>query len=273
MPSEFYTLPEELLSMAGKAVENLRQRGFRVHVEKSSVEFPSTPTMIAKRAPQTHYVFVRDKIERDDVEAWISYCRSCTQDVRICVFFPKSEALKVTDLAWCNNLGVGVYVLRQNEFECLAQEVDLAFQAQLPDSRSLNAKTRRLLGPAYDQFGRGEWREGFECAIRVLEEECRRYLTDQVRAGRNSFKSGRRTKALTRTEVGRMTLGALKDVLCNLLSQNSLESKLCAGLTRLNPLRIARIHRPSSRATENRMRAGVGRGMWLIVNLVKEINS
>ena len=273
MPTEFYTLPEELLTAAGEAVKTLRERGFTVSVEEPSVEFPTTPTIIARRQPQTHYVFIREKFERDNVEAWVSYCKSCTADVRICLFFPKSDALSVKELSYCTKWGVGVYVLEQGRFECLVQEVDLAFQAELPNRRSLNANTRRLLGPAYDQFGRGEWREGFESAARVLEEECRRYLSKQVNAGRNSFKSGSKIKALTRMEIRGMTLGGLKDVFCNFLSQNSLESKLCAGLTRLNPLRIDRIHRPSSRATENRMRARVGRDMWLIVNLVKEINS
>lgn len=248
-------------------------RGFKVSIEGHSVGYPSRPTIISTRDPQTVFGFVVNKMEKDRLRSWVSYCKSCNEDVRVCIYLEEEKILGIKDLQFCRNRGIGVYVWSADDYQCLNEEIDLAFNAELPDIKEFNRDTRRLLGPAYDLFHGGKWREGFECAVRILEEDARRYLLRQINAGRADYNDPKNTKkTLNRRQVSKFTLGQLKDIFCNLLSQNSLEAHLCAGLSRLNPTRIERIHRPSSRRTEKRMRDRVGQDMWAIVDLIREMN-
>jgi hypothetical protein len=273
MAYKFVTVPDELENAARTAAKYLRRRGFKIRIEEAAVEYPSTPTLVARRRPATHFVFICDRFSKNEVDAWISYCRSCTMDVRVALFIPRERVLKVTEVAYCRRCGVGVYVLDNDGYSCLVQEIDLAFKAELPKRSSLNTEVRRLLGTALDKFENGDWREGFEDAVRVLEEECRKYLLKLIHAQRNTYRTGGKSKVYSRADINRMPLGALKDVVCNLLIQSSLESRLCAGITKLNPTRIARVHRASSMSTERRMRNSVGRDMWTIINLLNELHN
>jgi len=177
----------------------------------------------------------------------------------------------MNDIQFCTSSGVGMYHLNGEVYERLLEEVDLAFQVSLPNRKELKPKVRKLVGSAYDLFEKGEWRQGFLEAAQALEEESRKYLRRRVNNGKNQYKDGRKTKSVTLSEVNKMTLGGVKNVVCNLVIQTTLDSRLCAGITKLNPTRIARVHKPTSRATERRMRDRVGRDMWMIVNLLREM--
>lgn len=71
MPLHFVTVPEELIHAAEVAVDHLNERGFTTKIEEGSVEYPSTPTITATRTVSTHFVFVVDRFNKGEIEAWI----------------------------------------------------------------------------------------------------------------------------------------------------------------------------------------------------------
>ncbi len=271
MALTFITLPEELLPTGEIATKVLNERGFKVKIEESTLEYPSTPTICAKRGVSTHFIFVVDRFDRPELESWISFCRSCDEDVRIALYTPKLENLGMRCLKFCQKWGIGIYTLEGDDFKMMVNEIDLAFQGELPDRKSLGTPTQRLLGSAYDEYSRGNWREGFGKAVEVLEEQSRKYLRKEAKGGMCKYQAGKKVKILAASEVNKMSLGAIKDVVCGITPQNSLNANLCSALRKLNPTRIAKVHNPNSTATEKNLRKRVGRDMWLIVNMVKQL--
>ena len=83
-------------------------------------------------------------------------------------------------------LGVGLYVpLDSGELMEVAAPRDLAVNLELPTGESLPPELRGLLGSAYEQFERSNWREGFGDACQVVEEESRRYLIAGLTTGQS----------------------------------------------------------------------------------------
>lgn len=101
---------------------------------------------------------------------------------------------------------------------------DLAFHARAPNRADLKPRVRVLLGEAFDRLDSGDWRPAFEDACTVLEEECRKYLLRRLKMGGVKYKSGNKIKTPTAVQIKKMTMGALKDTFCKLVSQNQLEA-------------------------------------------------
>jgi hypothetical protein len=163
-------------------------------------------------------------------------------------------------------MGVGLATLIDGAVQFELVPRDLAFHAQAPDRDSMKPRVRALLGEALDRFERGDWRPAFEDACGIFEEECRAYLLRNRKMGRVTYLAGGKTKEPTEKQIRKMTMGALKDVFCALVSQNQIEANLCAALTRLNPDRVRRTHNRRSRTAEAALRRRVGTHFWLIGN-------
>jgi hypothetical protein len=146
----------------------------------------------------------------------------------------------------------------------------LAFNVELPELIKMPPVLRKMLGSAYEKFGRKEWRDGFEDACLSLETECRNYLLKGLKSGRIVvLKKNGQPESLTVTKVKRMTLGQLADVFSRIQSQNHVDSLLAGSLKAINPDRILVAHRRRSAAAERRLRRFVPKQMWVVINALQ----
>lgn len=264
MAIEFLTLPDELQTLANRLAEDLAARGYKVKREPDSLELPATPTISATRRHETHYFLVRQSWTEVEIEQWHRFCCSCATETRLTI----CSSARPTNPRMSKLRGLGIGFMRQHGdgFHREVESRDLAFHAKAPDRASLKPKVRALLGEALDRLDGGDWRPAFEDACGILEEECRRYLLRNLRMGRVKYQVGTKTKIPTVAHINKMTLGALKDVFCQMISQNHTEAHLCAALTKINPDRIRRTHRKKAKNAEAAVRRRVGIHFWLINN-------
>jgi hypothetical protein len=153
------------------------------------------------------------------------------------------------------------------------QAEDLAMNVVLPRLSKQPQRVRQLLGHAYEQFDRGEWREGFESACNALEEEARRYLVHWSRTGRIKIASKNGPLQMQAAAVKKLTLGQLAIAFRGILTPNSVDVAIEQALSKINPDRVERTHRRRAKGTEARLRQNVGQHMWLIVATLRQINS
>lgn len=271
---EFITLTEKLWPLAEHVRGYLADRGYAVRYEPRDISLPGTPAMRAKRDHGTLYVLVVEKLNQKDIDRWVRYCQSCSNDTRVAVCIQTVEHVSQAEVVRFEKLGVGLLGLLEDELHWAAQAADLAFHAQLPDRKDLLPSVRRLLGEALDRFDQRDWRTGFESACLVLEDESRRYLLKNfdLRRVRYTDKRGRVIEP-SKLEIRKMTLGALALVFCNLMRQNQVEARVCAALNSLNPNRIHRVHKGRKKVSEAVLRRNVGIQMWAIINALSELST
>lgn len=263
---EFITIADKLVPLAETVARAMKDRGYSVRFEPKDISLPATPVMMAKRAPETIYIFVTESSSIPEIKTWIRFCEASASDSRLAICLEHADAISATELASCKAGGLGIGVIIDAAFHWLAEPRDIAFHVSLPERTTLKPHVRTLLGDAYDRFDQRDWRAGFESACLVLEEEGRKYLLRNQPIGRVSYKRGNKQISPSRKEINRMTLGSLAMVFCNLVRQNQIEAQLCSALDRLNPSRIHRIHKARRGRSEAVLRRQVGAKMWLIVN-------
>jgi hypothetical protein len=271
MTIEFVTLPDdadsELQSVANLVLADLRRRGYRCTAEPYRIELPATPTILAKRKHGTNYVLIRQNIDLKEVNLWLRFAQSGTKETHVTVCCPASARFTTAQLTRLKASGIALWLKTEdNRVEYVADGRDLAFHATPPDRVSLKPRVRSLLGESLDRLDRGDWRAAFEDACVVLEEQCRSYLLARSKLNRVKYQEGSSVKILTEKQIKKMTLGALKDTFCKMISQNQIEASLCAALRALNPDRVKRVHRRSEARTEDALRRRVGPHFWLISN-------
>jgi hypothetical protein len=269
MAREFITLPDdsgsELQNLANLLWNDLKRRGYRLKAEPDPLEYPATPTIVGRRSHETHFFIVRQTIASEEVDAWIAYARSCTTDTRVSICGPSSR-FSPTEIASLKRQGVGVIIHGADGLQT-DNAGDLAFHAQAPNRDALKPKVQELLGEALDRLDKKDWRPAFEDACTVLEDECRSYLLKKLKLGTLKYQPKKGGAAVPSAEdIRRMTLGALKNVFCGMISQNHIESKLCSALTKLNPDRIRRAHFRKGGQQEAALRRRAGTHFWLISN-------
>ena len=272
MNLEFLTVPEELLDVAMTSIDYFHQFGYTVMVERSSIEYPYTPTLVCKRHPTTVIVDVEHMIPLDRVNDWVAYGRSCWSDTRVALFLPASIAISVNDQLDLQRLGVGIYLFDGNRVVEMLVPADLAVNIGLPALNRYSNKVRKSLGGSFEQIRRGNWREGFEDACVALEDDARRYLTKHVDSGRivTVSPTGNVTTP-SRKKIDGMTMGGLKTTFLAIRAPNGADAKIAGVLKRLNPDRIRVAHKRRSPQAEQALRRNVGRQLWTIVAGVKEM--
>ncbi|MEZ5972380.1 MAG: hypothetical protein R3C31_11270 [Hyphomonadaceae bacterium] len=277
MALEFDTLPNDaksgLQALAAAMWHDLKLRGYTVKIEPGDINLPGTPTFSAKRGHETLYVLVRHRLKRGEVQKWVLYGRSCSNDTRFAICTPHNSSI-LKRLDELQSDGVGVFKLGEDaRFSVVLQTRDLAFNSPAPARSSLKRKIQKLLGEALDKYEKGDWRDGFETACVTLEHECRAYLlrNRRIRLGRVTYLDGTRAKTPTEIQIKKMTLGALKNVFCNMVTPTPTDSQLCAALGTLNKDRIGKVHTPMSKRTERALRTRVGRHFFLISNALSWI--
>jgi hypothetical protein len=149
---------------------------------------------------------------------------------------------------------------------------DLALHVTVPEIKVLPVKLRRRLGSAYEQFGRSNWREGFEDACQAVEAESRAYLKRGMQSGRLVFlKPNGNPFNWTPKHIEKMTGGQLSDAFRAIRTQNRSDAVIGQGLTRLNRDRVGVVHFKAKARTEKRLRENVGRHMWTVIAVLKEL--
>ncbi len=126
-----------------------------------------------------------------------------------------------------------------------------------------------MLGPAYEQFARSQWREGFEEACQAFEVEARRYLKAGMRSGRVVIPNRRGTTATA--DVDRLTMGQLADAFSRIQHQNYADAIIGQTLKAVNRDRVGVVHKKVLKRTENRLRGNVGRHMWSLIEALKVV--
>ncbi len=185
---------------------------------------------------------------------------------------PDTGGISASALTEMRSLGLGLVTMGQTGLVEVVPPADLSLNISLPPLDRHSKGVRREFSKVHQKFGRGEWKEGFEAACKVLEKRSREYLTAQAQAGILNVPGKKGVaKPVSIKEVQKMPMGALKDVFCNKLSPNQIDALLCSGLKRINPDRIQVAHAVTSSRLEQRLRNSVGRHMWTIDNLLRKL--
>jgi hypothetical protein len=269
--SPFNTVPEELLGVAAASAEHFRTLGYTVRIEKRELGFPYTPTLLCRRKPTTLVVEVDHVVRHDRIKSWVAYGKSAGRDFRVALCGARDHLANQPDANLMRTLGIGCFLFDGSLLRETLAASDLALNVQLPAPSSLPVAVKRLLGHAYEQFGRGEWREGFQTAAEAFEEASRRYLRKHTKNGRIVFldKHGK-PRGLTQQRIKRMTMGNLAVAFSQIRNKNKADSVIGQALLAINPDRIGMAHRRSQVRTESRLRVNVGRHMWSLVEASKE---
>jgi hypothetical protein len=275
MPRPTYkTLPDELLEYAEPILIHFRNRGYRVTAELNKLGFPYTPTFVCRRGKHTTIIIELDnRIRTERLEDWVRFCHSSGRDTRLALCVPHSANLAGHDEGPLRQKGIGLYaVLADWSLVERIAPVDLALNVSLPELTTLPVSVRELLGSAYDQFDRGEWRGGFEEACQVFETEVRRYLKKWSRTGRTRVLTRRGPATLSDRKINTMTMGGLAKTFGQIQAPNHVDSRIEQALKIINRDRIGVVHHRSRATTEKRLRANVGSHMWVIVSALKLLN-
>jgi hypothetical protein len=151
---------------------------------------------------------------------------------------------------------------------------DQSLNVELPPARSLPRKVARVLAPAYEKIGRGEWRDGFKSASQVLEVEAKAHLKAAASRRSVSFINLDTGNPLSYppSKIDRLPAGALATAYAQIATPNLAQSIVAKALRQINDDRVAITHRERSAATENRLRKNVGRHMFMIMNALKALS-
>ncbi|MCK4850211.1 MAG: hypothetical protein KAT11_02615 [Phycisphaerae bacterium] len=240
-------------------------------IERGELGFPYTPTLYCKRQQTRIVVEVVSALDLNRIEEWVAFGKSSGQDFRIAVCLPEDKPVSPQNEERLRSLGVGYFVVRQNQLVERIVAVDLALNVQLPELSRQPMDVRKLLGPAYEKFQGARWREGFKDACEAFEEEARRYLKRHTKMGRIQIvlRTGPVTLSLAR--INKMSMGQLAGMFARIQNQNRADSIIGETLDAINKDRIWAVHHKSKKATESRLRKNVGRHMWSLINAFKVV--
>lgn len=269
---EFLTISDELLPVAETAFEHFRLRGYDVLVEERQLAFPFTPALVCARGHETHIVEIVSRMDSARLRRWKTFGASQLSDTRITFVAPNVEALGVDGVLEIRQANLGILVGLNGHLVEIAAPADLAVRVALPELNDLPPELWPLLGPAYDRFQRGEWRDGLAEACQAVEAHARRYLADGVRQGRVVVLDDRgRVRNLTEQQVGRMTLGQLSVAFRGIQNRNHADSVISNILPAINPERVGLAHHRDDPEVEGQLRQNAGNHMHAIIACLEDL--
>jgi hypothetical protein len=270
----YLTVAYELVEYADVVRAYFRGKGYTVKIEPEALSFPYTPTFIARLGHTTVICEIQDRPHLERINAWVQYARMCNRDTRVVLILTDSVTLKAKDEQKLSELGVGVIICTTKDCYDKLSPKDQALTLELPALRGLPRKTRRILAPAYEQFARGDWREGFKTACQAFEIEAREYLAKGVSRGRIQLITP--TGQISNTQpatIRKATQGKLAQYYGSIVAPNKTEAFLEQALKKLNVDRVKAVHYGPERSTESRLRRNVGQDMLAIVNALKNMET
>jgi hypothetical protein len=270
---KFRTVPDNLIEYAERALVYFEEsRGYFISVEKSVLGFPYTPTFVCKRRQTLMIIEVDERLSEEKINSWVGYARSSGRDTQIAICLPSFSPLTQEEEDKLRVLGAGLYSIAETDVIERIAPRDLGLTIQLPQLASLSSSLRPLLGSAYEQFDRAQWREGFEDACQALENQARRYLKAGCKTGRIKLLTRKGPKIPKPSRIDKMTIGQLAKEFTLIQNQNHSDSVIGQALKRINKDRIGVAHHKSKPTTEKRLRANVGQHMWTIIAAMKEMS-
>ncbi len=273
MPTHnFTTVSVRLVEYAEESVQHFENHGYVVSVERRELGFPYTPTLFCKRHQTTILVEVSNRILANRLEEWVRFARSCNHDIRVAVCLTPRAVCTPKHENFLRDNGIGLY--RATGAGHLVEQIapsDLALGLQLPSLASLPRKLRPSLGPAFEQFGRTQWREAFEDACQAFENKARAHLKAGINTTRITVMSNTGPKNPAPAQIDKMTLGQLATTFSRIQSPNRVDSIVGQTLARINADRVGVAHHKAKVKTERRLRANVGQHMWAIIAAMKEM--
>jgi hypothetical protein len=269
---DFVTVPDELLGVAAAAMSWLKSLGYAVTPERHETGYPFTPTLYGKKQATTVFIEVDGDVALERVREWAAYGCSRQSDTRVWWAIPGSAKRTGEQDLRLNELGIGLLLVKDGKATVIIPGKDLALNVKLPEIERLPRRVQRALGPAYEHFDRGEWRECFQEACLVLEQEARKYLWKGVRAGRIVIASAKgEQEKLTKEKIDRFTMGELADRFERIVQQAHTDRVVGDALKQVNPNRVGVVHHKHKAAPEAKLRRDVGSQMWLIIGALKDI--
>lgn len=267
----FRTVPEELLACAETCADHLSAVGYSVKVEKKEIGYPNTPTLWGKRANTVAVVEVVDRLKEDTLRGWAAYGRSCREDFRVIVALPESAVLPPKSDQLLRSLGLGCLQVSGGVVVERLTASDLGINIALPPLTRMPMKVRALLGPAYEKFDRGDWRDGFADACQAFEVEARRYFKRHTSTGRIKVLRKSGPSSLPMKEIDRLTMGQLLAAFKTIVTANLSDNMIAETLEAVNRDRIGVAHKKTTKRVETRLRSNVGRHMWRLYSGFQEV--
>lgn len=248
----------------------LESDGWNVKTEPYDLAFPRTPVFSAKRGMTTRIVDIQWSMDPPLLRDWARYCKSCSRDTRFCVVIAGPDMPTVAELDIARELGIGVFVRGASGLHEVVAAQDLAIQLDPPE---VPVGLRRLLGEAYDHFDKGLWREGFEAAATVLEQQARLYLKREVNKGRVTFVNAKGNPVrYSDAQIMKMTMGALAGAFGEITTPNVADTRIGQCLKKINPERVTVAHfKGKDAARERRLRAKVAQHMFVVMAGLRHI--
>lgn len=267
----FNTVPEELLEYAEVALAHFRNMGYTIKIEEVEIGYPYTPTLLCNRQNTIMIVEVISSVDLNRIQEWVSYGKSSGCDFRVALCCPIENLLSARDEEILREIGVGCYLADEVRLIERIVPSDLGLNVTLPDIKKLPMKVRKLIGPAYEQFDKAQWREGFETACQAFEDESRKYLKRHIKRKRIRIYSRSGPTTPSASEINRMTMGQLANTFEKIITKNHSDSTIAKTLKSINKDRIAVVHKRSQKTTERRLRKNVGRHMWSLITAMREV--
>jgi hypothetical protein len=270
----FNTVATELVEHAEAALEYFSNLGYTSKVEPYEISFPTRPTFSFKRTHTQLVIIVCGKIDMGQLTQWVSLAKSMSTDFRIGVLLPSEMVQKQLGKhgIQLQKLGVGIYSSDAGGVAPIKESVDQNINVTLPALSNFSKPVRKILGPSYEHFEGGRWRECFDEACKAFEQEARPYLKKAISSGRLSiYKSPGVIKNPTPAQIDKMTLGSLGFTFGNSHPQNSVDSQIYRALTQINKDRVDSAHKNKLPATERKLRKNVGVHLHSIVQAVNQL--
>jgi hypothetical protein len=267
---EFLTVPDELLECAEIVTDWFEARGHSLKIEHNEMAYPYRPTLRCKRERTTLLVEVAITVDIDRAGEWARYGKSAIGDTRVALVVPSDLERKPSEDKALRALGVGLYEVSGSDVTEVMPPMDLALNLAPPDLKNLPPRVRRVVGSAYDQFDRSQWREGFEEICQALERAARAHLQKDIKTGRVSLRraSGKAWNP-TQEQVGKMPLGALAEAYAAILNPSHVDAVTGTALKKLNKDRVGVAHYKGLASAETRLRKNVGQNIWLAINTLR----
>lgn len=272
MPGRSYqTLALELFECADRVADELERRGYQIRVEHTDLGCPFVPTLFCSRGSTTLMVEVTSQISQDRLSDLTRYGKSCGRDTRVALCLPSSSTVAAAEQAKLQAQGIGLFFASAAEILQPLQPQDLALNLLLPERGSLSPTVRAVLGPAYDHFEQGTWREGFDEACQAFEVEARRYLKKWTKTNRVLITTNKGPTKLALKTIDKLTMGALARTFGKIQIQTALDVQIWKTLKAINTDRVAAAHHKAKKTSETRLRKNVGRDMWAIIKALKDM--
>lgn len=217
-------------------------------------------------------VEVLERLDRARLSEWLAYGHSAGHDFRVAINMSEALDNNLTpdDRTWLETQGIGLYITGAVVHQRNAPR-DLALNIMLPNLSGAPRVLRELLSPSFEQVAGPDWREGFLSACEIFEDRARQNLLRGIQTGRIQLHTSRGPSNPTMRQVKRMTMGQLADAYARIQSQNHLDMQIRQGLARLNPDRVSATHRRRHAGTERRLRANVGRHLYTIFSVMRQL--